>query len=281
MIGEWIQKLGGISGVITMLVPIALHILYAVIILIVGLSLARVFAKVVRKVMVSRKVEQTVVTFICRLVHALLVVFVVLAVLSKLGVQTASLVALLGAMGLAVGLSLRSSLSNLASGILLILFRPMKVGDFIEIGGVSGSVEEINILFTNIVSTGNQLLIIPNSKFMSDVITNFSKNKTRRNDLIIGVGYNDPLSKVKEVLHELVAADSRIICENDNILIAVTELADSSVNILVRYWTLRADYLTVKNDLIETIKNRFDQEGFNIPYPQMDVHVANISGDIG
>ena len=154
----------------------------------------------------------------------------------------------------------------------------MKVGDYIQISDTAGSVEEINILFTQLLSPGNQVLIVPNSKFMSDIITNFSRKNYRRNDLVVGVGYSDSLDKVKIVLQELVGADKRILHTPAEPLIVVTDLADSCVNLMVRYWTTRGDYLMVRSELTEAVKLRFDKEGFNIPYPQLDVHVNQVVG---
>lgn len=274
---DFIDKLGGITAITQAVTPVAVGLLSAMLILVVGLWATGLVTRIMQRVMVASKVEKTVVSFLCKLVRSLLVVFVIVAVLSKLGVQTASLVALVGAMGLAVGLSLRSSLSNLASGILIVLFRPMRVGDYIEINSTKGTVEEINILFTQLTSPGNQALIVPNSKFMSDTITNYSRKKTRRNDFIIGVGYNDPLDQVKSVLEEIMQADKRILSMPAAPCVMVSELADSSVNLTARYWTASTDYLAVKCDLTEVVKARFDKEGFNIPYPQMDIHVNQVT----
>lgn len=262
-----------LGSLYVILTPVLLRLVYAIVILVLGLMLARLVVRVFRRIMTARNVELTISNFMCRLIHAILVIFILLAALAQLGVQTASLVAILGAMSLAVGLSLRSSLSNLASGILLIIFRPIKTGDFIQVGGAEGSVEEINILFTELVTPSNQVLVVPNSNFMSNVITNYSSKVNRRCDITIGIGYNDPISKAKDVLQQLLDADDRVLSLPEAPLIAVNELADSSVNILVRFWTSRSNFWVVKRELMEAIKCRFDEEGLSIPFPQLDVHV--------
>ncbi len=262
-----------ITSLVNLALPYGISLALAILILIGGTIVSKIIVHIMRKLLTKRKIEATIVKFFCRLMHAILLIFVVLATLSKLGVQTASLVAILGAMSLAVGLSLKSSLSNLASGLLLILFRPFKTGEYIKISNVEGTVDEINLLYTEMVTPNNQLLVIPNSKFMSDIIFNFSAKEFRRCDLTIGIGYNDSVDKAKAVLTAILQADERVIHEPNEPLIAVNALGDSSVDIIVQYWTRRSDFISVKRQVIETIKQRFDEEGINIPYPQMDIHV--------
>jgi small conductance mechanosensitive channel len=203
---------------------------------------------------------------------------VIIAAIHQLGIQTASLIALLGAAGLAVGLALQGSLSNFAAGVLIVLFRPYKVGDWIEGGGVSGAVEEVQILTTVLKTGDNKRVIIPNSQIMGTTITNYSANETRRVDLVVGVSYSDDLDKVRKELEGLVAADERIL-KDPAVTIAVSELADSSVNFVLRPWVNTADYWGVYFDLTEAIKKRFDEVGISIPFPQRDVHIHNVPAE--
>jgi small conductance mechanosensitive channel len=216
--------------------------------------------------------------FVANLARMLLMLFVIIAAIHQLGIQTASLIALLGAAGLAVGLALQGSLSNFAAGVLIVLFRPYKVGDWIEGGGVSGAVEEVQILTTVLKTGDNKRVIIPNSQIMGTTITNYSANETRRVDLVVGVSYSDDLDKVRKELEGLVAADERIL-KDPAVTIAVSELADSSVNFVLRPWVNTADYWGVYFDLTEAIKKRFDEVGISIPFPQRDVHIHNVPAE--
>ncbi len=261
------------NNLVKLAIPYGITFAIAVIIFVIGILISKIITNLLRKVLQRRNIELTISKFICRLVNAILMIFVVLATLSQLGVQTTSLIAILGAMSLAVGLSLKSSLSNLASGLLLVLFRPFKTGDYIKIGSYEGTVDEINLLFTEMLNSSNQQLTIPNSKFMSDAIINFSSKDTRRTDMIIGIGYNDSIQQSKALLKSIIEKDPRIILKPSLPVIAVNELADSSVNILIQYWTKRTDFAATKRELIESIKEEFDQTGISIPYPQMDIHM--------
>ncbi len=199
-------------------------------------------------------------------------VFVVLAALSQVGIQTTSFIAIIGAAGLAIGLALQGSLANFAAGFLLIIFRPFKVGDFIEAGGVSGSVESIQIFTTTLTTPDNKTVIVPNSNIYSGNITNYSAKETRRVDLVVGVSYDADLSQVKAILNEIAANDERVMSDPEPV-IAVSELADNSVNLVMRMWTKTADYWGVYFDATETVKVRLDEAGVGIPYPQRDVHL--------
>ena len=185
---------------------------------------------------------------------------------------------MLGAAGLAVGLALQGSLSNFAAGVLIVLFRPYKVGDFIEGAGVAGSVVSVQILTTVLKTGDNKQVIVPNSQIMGSIITNYSANDTRRIDMVVGVGYDDNLDTVRKAIEGLVAADDRVL-DDPACTIAVSELADSSVNFVVRPWVKTEDYWAVKFDLTEAIKKRFDEEGISIPFPQQDVHLYQASAD--
>ena len=259
-----------LSGLVTYSILIG----RALLVLIIGWWIVKLINKGVYRILMLRRIEITVVKFFTRLLNAILMAIVFIAALSKLGVETASLVAVLGALGLAVGLSLKGSISNLASGILLIVFRPFRVGDYVEISGMSGTVDEIQILFTRLITTGNQHVIVPNDRFTSNVLTNFSVESKRRNDLVFGIGYEDNIDHAKAVILEVVNANDKIL-QDPAPVIVVQALADSSVNILLRYWNLRVDHFAVQWSLQETIKKRFDQEGISIPFPQRDVHMIN------
>ena len=244
----------------------------AILIFYLGRMVASLATKGIRKIMESQSVDPILVGFVSSLVHWTLMAFVIIAAITELGIQTASLIALLGAAGLAVGLALQGSLANFAAGVLIVLFRPYRVGDFVEAGGVAGTISQVQILTTVLNTPDNKEITVPNSQIMGTIITNYSANATRRVDLTIGVSYGDDIDKVRRVIRDLVDADSRILKE-PACLIAVSELADSSVNFHVRPWVKTADYWAVYFDLTEAIKKRFDAEKISIPFPQRDVHV--------
>jgi small conductance mechanosensitive channel len=229
-----------------------------------------------RKVMEQQDVDKTLISFVSNFVSMVLLIFVIIAAISALGIQTTSFIAILGAAGLAIGLALQGSLSNFAAGVLIVLFRPYKVGDWIEAAGVSGSVEEVQMLTTVLKTGDNKQVIVPNSQIMNSIITNYSANDKRRVDMTVGVSYEDNLDKVRKTLEELVSADDRIL-DDPACTIAVSELADSSVNFVLRPWVATADYWGVKSDLTEAIKKRFDEEGISFPFPQQDVHLYKVS----
>lgn len=253
-----------------------LNILAAIVILIVGRQIAWVLRGVLEKALIRAEVDGTVVSFIRNVAYYAMLVFVVLAVLSRLGISTTSLIAVVGAAGLAVGLALQGSMANFAAGLLMILFRPFQVGHFIEASGASGTVEQIQIFATHLKTPDNRVVIMPNAKVMGDKIVNYSAEETRRIELHVGVSYGDDLKNVREVLQEIVASDDRILKEPEPIIV-VGELADSSVNWIVRAWVETGTYWDVYYDLNEKVKTRFDQEGISIPYPQRDIHVYQLT----
>ena len=256
----------------TFVVPWSINIVLALATFIVGRWIAKLLLKVIKKLLNKSKMDEILVNFIVSIAHAVLLLFIVIASMDQLGVDTTSLIALMGAAGLAVGLALQNSLQNFAAGVMLIVFRPFKTGDFVEAGGTAGVVETIS-LFSTIMRTGdNREVIVPNGAIYNGTITNFSARETRRIDMVFGIGYEDDIRKAKQLLNELVTADERIL--NDPApLIAVGELADSSVNFNVRPWVQSGDYWAVKFDLTEKIKLAFDENGISIPYPQMDIHM--------
>ncbi|MDH3586931.1 MAG: mechanosensitive ion channel [Gammaproteobacteria bacterium] len=259
-------------------VDFGINLITAIVIFFVGKWVVNLVVKGLLKAMQKSEVDTTLRRFVANLARMLLMLFVIIAAIGALGVKTASLVALIGAAGLAVGLALQGSLSNFAAGVLIVLFRPYKVGDWIEGGGVSGSVEEVQILTTVLKTGDNKRVIIPNSQIMGTTITNYSANETRRVDLVVGVSYSDDLDKVRKELEGLVAADDRILDE-PAVTIAVSELADSSVNFVLRPWVNTSDYWGVYFGLTEAIKKRFDEVGISIPFPQQDVYIHNVPAD--
>jgi small conductance mechanosensitive channel len=254
----------------------AINVVTAIVIFYVGRMLVRLLTRGLRKVMEAQNVDPTLVSFATNLAGMVLLIFVIIAAVGALGVQTTSFIAVLGAAGLAIGLALQGSLSNFAAGVLIVLFRPYKVGDWVEAAGISGSVEDVQILTTVLKTGDNKQVIVPNAQIMGSIITNYSANDTRRVDMVIGVSYGDDLDKVRSTLKELVAAENRIL-EDPACTIAVSDLADSSVNFVVRPWVATADYWGVKFDLTEAIKKRFDKDGIAFPFPQQDVHLYKMS----
>ena len=261
-----VGKLQGWSAVF------GLKILIAILIVVVGRWVARFIRNTTEKMMIKSKVDAALVSFVGNLIYVSLLTFVILAALAQLGIQTTSFIAVIGAAGLAVGLALQGSLANFAAGVLMLIFRPFQVGDFIDGGGVMGIVEEIQIFTTQLRTPDNKTIIIPNAKITGDNITNYTKKENRRVDLVIGVSYQDDIEKVKSVIADVLNGDERIL-KDPAPTIAVLELGDSSVNFAVRPWVKTGDYWNVYFDTTEKIKKRFDAEGISIPFPQRDVHL--------
>jgi len=257
---------------------IGIHLIAAVAIFFIGKWIAKILTNLARKAMNRAHVEDTLENFLGNMLYYTLMAAVIIATINQLGVQTTSLLAVVGAAGLAVGLALQGSLSNFASGVMIVAFRPYKVGDVIQAGGVTGNVEEVQIFTTIMKTPDNKRIIVPNSQIMAGEITHFSANPTRRVDLVAGCGYDDDLDKVRKVLEDIIAADDRILADPAP-TISVSELADSSVNFVVRPWVNSADYWGVYFDVTEKIKKRFDAEGISIPFPQRDVHIYKHGDD--
>jgi len=255
-----------------MLIDFAIKLLVALAIVIIGKFIANMVRKGVVKVMRHKGMDEAIISFISSLLYGMLFFIVIVAAISHLGFNTTSLVAIVGAAGLAVGLALQGSLSNFASGVLLIVFKPFKSGDFIEVSGVTGIVEKILIFSTELRTGDNKTVIIPNGSITSGTITNYSTKPTRRIDLIIGVSYDADLAKTKALLLKLVSADQRVL-KDQAITVGVSELADSSVNFVVRPWVKSSDYWPTYFDLLEKIKTELDNEGIEIPFPQLSVHM--------
>jgi small conductance mechanosensitive channel len=253
-----------------------LQIIGAIVLFIVGRIVISILVGGLRRLLVRSKTDETLVKFLVSLTKIGLLAFLVIAIINMLGVQTTSFVAVIGAAGLAVGFALQGSLSNFASGVMIIIFRPFKAGDYVEAGGTSGSVQEVRIFSTIMKTPDNKLVIIPNSKISGDSITNYSAMETRRVDMVFGIGYGDDIKKAKETLERILREDSRIL-KDPAPVVAVSELADSSVNFVVRPWVNTADYWGVYFDITEKVKLTFDQEGISIPFPQQDVHMHQVT----
>lgn len=248
-----------------------LKIIAAIIIFIVGKWVANKLTAFIKKMMTKAQVDKTLVEFSESIIYFTLLLMVIIASLNQLGVNTTSFVAVFGAATLAIGLALQGSFSNIGAAVLIILFRPFKVGDVIEAAGVTGEVTDINLFSTIITPVDKRMVIVPNSSIIGGNITNFSNRDTRRVDHVFGIGYDDDLKLAKETLMKIVKADSRVLAEPEP-FVAVGELADASVNFTVRAWTTTDDYWGVYFDMLETVKLTFDEKGISIPYPQLDVH---------
>jgi small conductance mechanosensitive channel len=253
-----------------------LKVIAAIAILIIGRWIAIAVRNLLRRVMRKSAVEETLVSFVSNVAYVALLAFIVIAALGQLGVHTASFVVVIGAAGLAIGLALQGSLANFAAGVLMIIFKPFKVGDYIEGGGTAGTVEEISIFTTVLKSPDNRKIIVPNAKMTGDNIVNYSAKDQRRIDIVAGVSYGDDLDKVRRVLEQILAEDARIL-KDPAPTIGVLALADSSINFAVRPWVKTGDYWPVYFDTQEKIKKRFDAEGISIPFPQRDVHLYKVA----
>lgn len=250
-------------------------IVSALAIFFVGRFVARLLVRIAGKVMRARKMDDTLIGFLTSVGYAMLMAVICISAVGKLGVDTTSFAALIAAAGLAVGMALQGSLGNFASGVMIILFRPFKAGDFVEGGGVSGVVLEVGVFATTLKTPDNKRIIVPNSGMTGGNIINYSANDTRRVDLVFGVGYDDDLKEVKEILMGLCTSHDKVLSDPEPV-VAVHELADSSVNLVCRPWVETADYWDVYWDLTEAAKHAFDERGISIPYPQQDVHMRAV-----
>ncbi|MDO6444429.1 mechanosensitive ion channel [Colwellia sp. 1_MG-2023] len=256
----------------TMLQDMAVQFVVALLILFIGKIIAKLIRKGVQKLLEHKQVDNTVISFISSLVYGLVILVSFIAAISHLGFNTSSLVAIVGAAGLAIGLALQGSLSNFASGILLITLKPFKSGDFVEVSGTAGVVEEVNIFSTQLRTGDNKTVIIPNGSITSGTITNYSRKPTRRIDLVIGVSYDADLAKTRDILTQ-ITSNHELVLKDQAVTIGVSELADNSVNFVVRPWVKTENYWPVYFELLESIKLALDEAGIEIPYPQLSVHV--------
>jgi small conductance mechanosensitive channel len=269
---EFLQNLPDI------LIGYGLKIIAAVAIFLIGRWVARLLSRLFERLLLRSNVDKTLASFVRNLSYYLILVFVIIAAVDKIGIKTTSLVAVLGAAGLAIGLALQGALSNFAAGVLLVLFKPFKVGDFVEAAGTMGSVQEIKIFNTVLSHPDNRRIILPNSQVTGAKIVNFTAIDKRRVDMVFGISYGDDPAKAKEVLLNLISSDPRVLKEPEPV-VAVTELADSSVNLVCRPWTKPEDYWGVYFDTMEKGKAELEKAGVSIPFPQRDVHMITEGGN--
>lgn len=264
-----------LQAIQTLAVTYGIKLISALLVFIIGKWVAKKIVNILAALMEKQNVDVTLVKFLSNILYYLLLTAVLVAVAGQLGINTASFLTIIGAASLAIGLALKDSLSNFSAGVMLILFRPFRVGDVVEVAGETGKVEEISIFNTILNTADNQRKIIPNGSISNSTITNITANPVRRVDLVVGIGYDDDIRKAKETLEEIVAADERVL-PDPAVTIAVAELADSSVNLVVRPWVKTEDYWDVLFDLTENIKITFDDKAISFPYPQRDVHLYSM-----
>ncbi len=254
-----------------------LRLFVALLILLIGWWIARRIADALRRVLGRTGADPLLGDFLRNVVFVLLLAVVITGALDRLGVPTASLLAVLGAAGLAIGLALQSSLSHLAAGVLLMVFRPFRIGQFIEVAGASGTVQHVSLMHTHLLTADNREVVIPNGKVAGDAITNANARATRRVDLVVGIGYEDDVGQAMQVVQEIMAADPRILQEPEPTVV-VSQLADSSVNLAIRPWAKTSDVWGVQTSLLRAIKERFAQENISIPFPQSEMTVRQLAG---
>jgi len=263
-----------ITQISVFLTTYGMQVVGAILILILGRIGAGIGRKLIERLLIKAKTDKAVVSFVANLTYFLILTFAVLAALAKFGIQTASFVAILGAASFAVGFALQGSLANFAAGVLILVLRPFKTGDYIDGAGVAGTVKDIELFNTILATPDNVKIMVPNGKLFGNVIKNFSAYDTRRIDLVVGIGYGSSIGKAVLVLQELIKKETRILSDPP-FQIAVNELADSSVNLVVRPWVKNEDYWGVRWDLTRAIKESFDEHGIEIPFPQHVVHTVS------
>lgn len=259
-----------------LLISYTVNIVAAVVILVIGMMIARIVANAANRLLQARHIDPTVADFLSALVRYGIIAFTLIAALGRIGVQTTSVIAILGAAGLAVGLALKDSLSNLAAGVLLVIFRHFRAGEFVDLGGIMGTVMNVQIFSTTLKSADGKMVVVPNGKIITGNIVNFSREPVRRNEFIIGVSYDADVDQVLTLLREVVDADSRVL-QDMGVQIGLNELAASSMNFVVRCWSNSGDLQNVYWDLLKNFKRALDAKGIGIPYPQMDVHLHRVS----
>lgn len=258
-----------------LLLSYAVNIVAAIVIIIVGMIVARVVSGALNRLMVSRQIDATVADFLSALVRYGIIAFTLIAALGRVGVQTASVIAVLGAAGLAIGLALQGSLSNLAAGVLLVTFRPFRAGEYVDLGGIAGTVLQVQIFSTTMRTVDGRIVVVPNGKIIAGNIINFSREPVRRNEFIIGVAYDSDIDKVKQLLTTIVESDERILKDRER-TVRLNELGPSSINFVVRVWSKSSDLQNVYWDVLERIKRDFDANDISFPYPQMDVNFKRV-----
>ncbi|WP_241647556.1 small-conductance mechanosensitive channel MscS [Rosenbergiella metrosideri] len=268
--GTWIEKNQ------SLLLSYVVNIAAALVILFIGFTVAKIVSRAINKVLLSRHIDQTVADFISMIVRYAIIAFTLIAAVSRVGVQTASFIAVLGAIGVTVGLALQNSLSNFAAGVLLVTFRPIRVGEFVDVGGCSGTVLNVQIFQTTLRTSDGKIAVIPNGSIFTGKIINYSREPERRNEFIIGVAYDADIDLTMKVLREVVEADKRVI-KDKAIVVALNEMAPSSLNFIVRCWSKSDDLQQVYWDLMADFKRALDKHQIGIPFPQMDVHLVRSS----
>ncbi|HAU4283310.1 TPA: small-conductance mechanosensitive channel MscS [Citrobacter freundii] len=258
-----------------LLLSYAVNIVAAIAIVIIGMIVARIVSNTVNRLMLARKIDATVADFLSALVRYGIIAFTLIAALGRVGVQTASVIAVLGAAGLAVGLALQGSLSNLAAGVLLVMFRPFRAGEYVDLGGVAGTVLNVQIFSTTMRTVDGKIVVIPNGKIIAGNIINFSREPVRRNEFIIGVAYDSDIDLVKKILTDIIQSEDRILKDRE-MTVRLNELGASSINFVVRVWSNSSDLQSVYWDVLERIKREFDANGISFPYPQMDVNFKRV-----
>ena len=258
-----------------LLLSYAVNIVAAIAIVIIGMIVARIVSNTVNRLMLARKIDATVADFLSALVRYGIIAFTLIAALGRVGVQTASVIAVLGAAGLAVGLALQGSLSNLAAGVLLVMFRPFRAGEYVDLGGVAGTVLNVQIFSTTMRTVDGKIVVIPNGKIIAGNSINFSREPVRRNEFIIGVAYDSDIDLVKKILTDIIQSEDRILKDRE-MTVRLNELGASSINFVVRVWSNSSDLQSVYWDVLERIKREFDANGISFPYPQMDVNFKRV-----
>ncbi|MGU3524909.1 small-conductance mechanosensitive channel MscS [Enterobacteriaceae bacterium C23F] len=258
-----------------LLLSYAVNIVAAIAIIIVGMIIARLVSNAANRVMRARQIDATVADFLSAMLRYAIIAFTLIAALGRVGVQTASVIAVLGAAGLAVGLALQGSLSNLAAGVLLVMFRPFRAGEYVDLGGIAGTVLNVQIFSTTMRTADGKIVVVPNGKIIAGNIINFSREPVRRNEFIIGVAYDSDIDQVKKLLTNIIESDERIIKDRE-LTVRLNELGASSINFVVRVWSKSSDLQNVYWDVLERVKRDFDANGISFPYPQMDVNFKRV-----
>lgn len=264
------------AQIIETLISGATNLLIALAIFVIGKWIARMVQNTLEKILRARNVDDVLVDFLGTIASSLVIVVAVVAAFDQLGIPATSFMAIIGAAGLAIGLALKDSLSNFASGVMLVLFRPFTKGDYIDAGGITGTVDEISLVATTLTTPDNKLVTVPNAMVYTSAITNFSAKDTRRLDMVFGVGYNDDLKVVAGVL-EKICREHPLVMDEPETGIFISNLGDSSVDFSVRPWVKGADYWAVRAEILETAKVELEAAGCNIPYPQTDVHLHQVT----
>ena len=269
---------GSFEQIVELMSSWGLQVIGAIAVLIVGRWAAGFIRKNVQRALERARTDASLVLFVSSLVYYLVLTVVVIAVLNLFGIETTSLIAVLGAAGLAVGLALQGTLSNFAAGVMLLIFRPFRIGDFVDTAGIAGTVQEIGIFVTILNTPDNVKMIVPNSEISSGIIKNFSANDQRRNDLVIGISYDDDIGVAVGTIEKVLKSEGRVRSEPEAVVV-VGELGDSSVNLLVRPWCDASDYWPLRWDLTRKLKEELEKAGCSIPYPQRDVHLPASAAD--